>query len=297
MRGVRQRAFTLLELMVVLTVLGIVTAGLGRILVTSERLSQASAQRIGLRQGLRAAASVLPAEFRELDAADSDIIAMSATSITLRATRQLGFLCSVSGGGGASGLSLIIRQAPMYGERQSFDVGDSVLLYVEGDPGTRSDDAWVPGFVSGTWTDACPDPDRPRAGERLTVHLAGMADTSLATGRGITTGSPLRGFTVVTYAAYQSPSDHQWYLGQQVGAAAIQPLVGPLDGPTAFALEYADSAGLPTRVPTAVAEIEVRVRGRTTAPVYTAGGAVAYQLDSVVAQAALRNNPRCHGCP
>jgi len=39
--------------------------------------------RIDLSQNIRAASSILPSEFRELDASEDDITAMSATSISL----------------------------------------------------------------------------------------------------------------------------------------------------------------------------------------------------------------------
>src|SRR5207247_11402494 len=82
-----RRGFTMVELLVALVLLGIVSAALYRVLVNNQRLYMAQTQRIDLSQNIRAAGSILPAEFRELDASEGDITAMSATSITIRAMR------------------------------------------------------------------------------------------------------------------------------------------------------------------------------------------------------------------
>ena len=105
-----RRGFTMVELLVALVLLGIVSAALYRVLVNNQRLYQAQTARIDLSQNIRAAGSILPAEFRQLDASESDISAMSATSISIRAMRWLGFACSPPAlGGGLNGVAIIIR--------------------------------------------------------------------------------------------------------------------------------------------------------------------------------------------
>src|SRR5438093_10941367 len=98
-----RRGFTMVELLVALVLLALVSAALYRVLVNNQRLYLAQTQRIDLSQNIRAASNILPAEFRELDAADGDITAMSATSISIRAMRWLSFVCipPVLGGGNA----------------------------------------------------------------------------------------------------------------------------------------------------------------------------------------------------
>ena len=100
-------------------------------------------------------------------------------------------------------------------------------------------------------------------------------------------------FTTVTYALYLSSTDKQWYLGQRLEDGAIQPLLGPLIGPNGVTFTYYDSTGTPTDMPTAVAQVEIRVRGRTPLPVHTTNpGGATYVVDSLVTRVALRNNPR-----
>ena len=275
MPALDRRGLTLIELLVSLALLGIVTAGLLLGLQTSQRAYLAQAQRADLQQNLRAAAAILPAALRGLDAADSDITAMSATSITVRATEQLAFLCVAPWPGAGGAVTLSVREHPFFGTRRSFDAGDSVLLYHEGDPATRSDDSWLRGRVLAATTRDCPDPDRGRPGYEVTLRLERGGDG------GVTNGSPLRGFASVTYALYRSGADNQWHLGQQRAGSPIQPLLGPLLGPSGLALRYFDSTGTPTATRTAVAEVELRVRGRTP-----------HAVDSLVTRVALRNNPR-----
>jgi hypothetical protein len=283
----------LIELLVTLALVGVVTAGICRGLVTTQRTYLAQAQRVELQQNLRAAEAILPAAFRELDAADSDIAAMSATSITLRTTQQLAFLCAAPDIRSRAELALRVRQQPFFGIRRSFSAGDSVLLYYEGDPATRSDDDWVRGVIITASSGACPDPDHPRPGYELTVRLQWSSDRPAELQDGITNGAPLRGFATMTYALYRSAADQQWYLGQQVGTSAIQPLAGPLSGPNGLTFSYYNSAGAPTDSSAAVVEVEIRVRGRTALPVRTPTlRGAAYEVDSLVTRVALRNNRR-----
>lgn len=292
-----RRAFTLVELIVALVLLGVVAAGIHTTLATNQRVYVAAAQRIDLQQNLRAAASVLPAELRQLDAADADVSAMSPTSLTIRAPRQLGVLCVAPAGTGGAAVSVIVRQQPLLGAPPAFTAGDSLLLYYEGDPATRNDDTWLRGAVAAVARDDCPDPDRRRPGQRLTLRLEQTDGPPSEVVGGIPRGSPVRGFITATYAQYRSPADGQWYLGQRVAGATIQPLVGPLVGPSGLTFTYYDSSGAPAAAPSAVREIEIRLRGRTTRPVRGWSGRLAYAIDSFVTRVALRNNRRCVRCP
>jgi len=86
-----RRGFTLIELMIALVLLGMVSAAVYKVLVNNQRVYLAQTQTIDLQQNIRAAAAILPAEFRELDASDGDIAAMGATSLQIRAMRQRSF--------------------------------------------------------------------------------------------------------------------------------------------------------------------------------------------------------------
>jgi prepilin-type N-terminal cleavage/methylation domain-containing protein len=94
MSPLKTRGFTLIEILVALVLMGIVSVAIYQTLVTNQRTFLAQTQRIDLQQNIRAAATILPGEFRTLDAADSDIAAISATSITIRAGLRTTIRCS-----------------------------------------------------------------------------------------------------------------------------------------------------------------------------------------------------------
>ena len=295
-----RRGFTMVELLVALVLLGLVSAALYRVLVNNQRLYMAQTARIDLSQNIRAAGSILPAEFRELDASDGDIIAMSATSITIRAMRWLSFVCQIPVLGGANwnGLQMIIRggtpgQMGFYGARGILN-SDSLLVYWDGDQTSRLDDYWPIGGVTNAAVAVCPGLPANQPG-RLVTFNATSAPVPFATANkptAITVGAPVRGWERVTYSLWQSPTDGQWYLGFQPAGQSTQPLIGPLltNGLT---LSYFNAAGNVTAVPSQVARIDITVRARTAAAVRK-GGQAASQIavDSVVTSVAVRNNRR-----
>jgi hypothetical protein len=282
---------------VALALVGLAAAATCRVLLPTVRTVQRHARRISLAQNLRAAASILPAELRGLDARDSDIVALSATSITIRALRQVTVLCANADVDPGTPTSLLTRDWSLFGPTGAFALGDSILVYQDGDIATRADDTWWRARVTAVSPEECPDPDHPRLGHRLTLdHQWDAArDSAAPAPTTIARGAPVRGFATVTYALYRSPSDGEWYLGQQEVPGTPQPLVGPLSGRDGLTFFYYDSAGASTTEATAVREIEVRVRGRTPASA-PAGGSF-YEIDSVVTRVALRNNSQCPRCP
>jgi prepilin-type N-terminal cleavage/methylation domain-containing protein len=290
-----RRGFTLVELMIAIVLLGIVSMALYKVLLNNQRTFAAQTQRIDLQQNIRAAVTILPAEFRELDAADGDITAMSATSITIRAMRQLAFICTAPVLPNAT-LTFTVRQAPFYGNRANFAPNDSILIYYEGNPATRADDRWILSRVTINPTNLnCPDA-APQPGFLVTAVPMPAWPVGLNVLGGITDGAPVRGIATVTYSLWQSPSDNQYYLAQTANGST-QPLVGPLTGATGLSFIYYDSTGTTlTALPAVVRMIEIRVRGRTAQAVRQANDpALAYKTDSVIARVALRNNPRCGG--
>jgi len=296
-----RRGFSLVELLVALVLLAIVSTAVYRVLVNNQRLYVAQTQRIDLQQNIRAAETILPAEFRELDASEGDIKAMSATALTIRAMRWLGFACSPPVLGlGLNGLTLTIRggapgQPVFFGARPPDINKDSALIYYDGNGTIRADDGWALGRVTATLPLNCPTGG---TGVQLTVGGAltlpaptPPAITSNFAGA-ITSGAPVRGFEVVTYQLYKPAGDTSWYLGLQPAGASMQPLIGPLL-PNGVTFSYFDSAGTAQNNPALVARIDVVIRARTALAVRTAGsGPMQATVDSVNISVALRNNRR-----
>ena len=299
-----RRGFTLIELMIALVLLGMVSAAVYKVLVNNQRVYLAQTQTIDLQQNIRAAAAILPAEFRELDASDGDIAAMGPTSLQIRAMRQLSFVCNTPPlGGGIGNLDVVIRLTPVYGSRQTFNRNDSLLIYWEGNPGTRADDIWLPAqiqSINGTGP-LCNDSGPggpltvPHAGISLRMQPQWLANPGLNVATAITRGAPVRGFDRLAYELYQAP-DGNWYLGQRNPAVGgtIQPVVGPLIGANGVTFSYYDSVGTVTADSSKVAQIQFVLRARTASPIRSSpDGAMAYKVDSILTRVALRNNPRC----
>jgi prepilin-type N-terminal cleavage/methylation domain-containing protein len=290
-----RRGFTMIELLVALVLLGLVSAALYRVLVNNQRLYMAQTQRIDLSQNIRAAGTILPAEFRELDAFEGDITAMSATSISIRAMRWLGFACNQPVLGGVlNPVSVIVRggapgQPLFFGARGIDDNKDSVLIYYDGDKNSRIDDFWATGQITASPNGQnCPDGTN---GQRLllNINLLGLGPN---VNGAIPLGAPLRGFERVIYSLYNPPGDTSWYVGFQPAGQGMQPLIGPVltNGLT---FQYFDANGAVTAVRNQVARIDITVRARTTGAVRAGGQAArATIVDSVVTSVALRNNRR-----
>lgn len=288
-----RRGFTLVELLIALVLLGLVSAAIYRVLVNNQRIYQAQTQRIDLQQNIRAAVTILPAELRELDAADGDIQVMTATSLTVRGSRQLGFVCTLPAigapAGGVAPVTLTIRADPFYGMRDFNTASDSVFVYFEGDQATTTDDGWVRGRILSISDVNCADGD---PGRQLVTSLVFGLNQAPVTGQ-IPTGSPLRGYETVTYSVYQA-ADGRWYLGYQSSSTGgvRQPVIGPVLDANGVTFEYFAADGAVTAVPTQVAQVRVTLRAQTAIPVRTGDGPLRYVTDSIVTRVALRNNRR-----
>jgi prepilin-type N-terminal cleavage/methylation domain-containing protein len=297
-----RRGFTMLELLVALVLLGLVSAAIYRVLVNNQRLYTAQVQRIDLSQNIRAASTILPAEFRELDAFDGDILAMTATSIDIRAMRWLSFICvpPVLNGNNLGNQMIIRGRAagdPMFfGSRYISETRDSLLIYLDGNQTTRMDDYFVPARLAATpGNQQCPAvgaiPAQP--GTRIVFDGNFLPLTNVA--GAITTGAPVRGFERVRYLLFQSPGDTSWYLGFQPldpGGGPPQPLVGPLLA-NGLTFQYFNAAGAVTAIRQQVARIDVTVRARTEQAVRSGGQAPRRAIvDSITTSVALRNNRR-----
>ena len=292
-----RRGFTMVELLIALVLLGLVSAALYRVLVNNQRLYLAQTQRIDLSQNIRAASNILPAEFRELDATDGDIVAMSADSISIRAMRWLSFVCVAPVLAGVNnGLAMTIRGGqvgqPMFFGSRGINATDSMLIYLDGDQTTRLDDYFVPAQLLGAPAGVCPaaPPLLPQPGTVVAFNGNFIANTNKP--NAIPVGAPVRGFERVTYRLIQPAGDTLWYIGFRPAGGTMQPLIGPVL-PNGLTFQYFAADGSVTAVRSQVARIDITVRARTTSQVRSGGQAPArLVIDSLTTSVALRNNRR-----
>lgn len=274
-----RRGFTLAETLVALVLVGAIGAVLFSVLTSGQRLSRGQAERATLQSNVRTGAVLVQAELRELAAGPgttTDISAMAPDSITYRAMRGLGFLCEVST------TQVKLASATRTGYRLPASGGDTLLVFVETDPNTATDDQWVVAPVSSVGTGTCPN------GAAAVVIGTTLTSAQVA---GIVVGSPARYFETMTLRSYTS--NGQLWLGLQArsAGATIQPVVGPL-ATGGFQLAFLDSTGTATTNAARVRRIQVTLRGQTSRVISGgAGNQVATQVgrDSVTTQVALRN--------
>jgi prepilin-type N-terminal cleavage/methylation domain-containing protein len=275
-----RRGFTLIEIIVALTLALIVAGAIHRLLVSTYRLSRTHAAQIDLQANVRTSAIVIANELRELNAVETgsadqnDILTVAATGLTYRAMRGIGFLCEPS-----TVSQIRLARTGFTGFRDPQPLRDGAYLFVAGTPGGVVEDAWVPLTVAGVATTvSCPG----LGGPAITITT-----TPVAALAGAPVGTPVRLYETMELKLYRSDAD--WWLGARSVATgeAIQPLAGPLAGGDGLLLEYLDQAGASTTTPSAVKSVVVSVRVITEHVVSRADGQpLEEQLTS---QVTLRN--------
>ncbi len=282
----RRLGFTLAETLTALVLSGIVASAVVRSLVGHQRLYQSQLQRVAANEAARAGVAVLASEIRGLSAAEGDIIAMESSSLTYESTQALYFQCAPPDTGR---LAVILDGGAFYGLRAISAGNDSLRIYAENDPSTRTDDGWLSAGVIGVTTEtSCPG-GRPS----ITIRLDALTPLALA---GVQSGAPVQTVRPTRVLTYRDASGF-WWLGSreyQPGSGSwstTQPIVGPLSA-SGLELTYTDSAGNVTTDITRVARVGIRIEGQSARRVHvSSGGGADYLLEDLVTQVALRNNP------
>jgi len=298
-RPSHRAGFTLVELIIAITISGLVMGSVYKILASNQRFYQAQNQILDVQQNIRAVAQILPGELRGLDPDDGDIIAMSATAITIKAARGFSVVCKTPTAAEVTARQIIIRNSLTSGYRAMDATRDSVLIFRDGNPDKSDDDKWlhapIAASASATCSDAAASP-----GTRLTltgiVHGDSLGPTTGTVGDGgVTLGAPVRTFEVVNYRLYDDGTGI-WWLGMRTYAGGAwsetSAVAGPLRPSDGMVFEYRDSTGNVTATTTAVRQIGITVRGQSTQPINIPGRVAGVFRDSVVAHVALRNYAR-----
>jgi len=286
------RGFTLVELIVAMVLGALVAAGAYRAIVGTQRVTQAGAQKVDVQQNLRAGATYMASVLRELDATDGDINVATATRLRFRSMRWVGVLCAAPTPAGATSVVLTIRSGSVFGLRPPSVVEDSALVFADGDPGTRADDVWLSGAVTGVSGAVCGDGS---AATDLTVAITGASGGQAAALATVTAGAPVRGFQAEELSLFQA-ADSRWWMGQRTANRSgswtpVRPLVGPLTA-AGLTFAYHDTTSAMTGVLTDIASVSITMRGESERRVRELGGNVDYTRDSIITRAALRNNVR-----
>ncbi len=292
----RRTGFTLVEMLVALSIAGVVLALVAAITVREQRVFGDLAERAATAGQLREAAVVVPIGLRALSPASGDIRAAADTALELRVTIGSGVVCDTAPG------ALVLPPASMGPPYASFlmapSAGDTAWLLTASDSGDR----WQPRAVTDA---ASASPGRCAAGgPALDALSAAAARTRLSLGgsvgaAGIVAGTPVRLTRALRFSLYLA-SDGGWYLGERDWNAAqlrfntIQPVAGPfLPAASGLRFTYRDSAGgvvpTPLATTTLVRSIEVALHAQTRRRVQILGTTGASRADSARVVIALRN--------
>lgn len=277
------RGFTLVEIMIGLTVTLLLAAAIYGLVHTTQRLSLAQAERASLQANVRTGGWVVPGELHEIatlpggTTSQNDVLTAGTTGITYRAMRGIGFLCQSPVTPG----ELRVWLSSYSGYRDPAAGRDSALVFLEGDSVSAADDAWLPLAI----TDVAVGNNCPGgAGIRLATD-----DHPEVVGLAVNT--PVRIYEVMELRLYQS-GGNSWLGAHSLSAGeVIQPLLGPMVDGTGFTLDYLDAAGSMTADRNAIKSLTVRVRGVSENPITVGGGFSPRALvqESLVARVSLRN--------
>jgi prepilin-type N-terminal cleavage/methylation domain-containing protein len=277
---VGHRGFTLVEIMLTLTLALIVSGATQRLLVTTQRLSRAQAVQIGMQSNIRTSAFVITSELRELSALEAgspdqnDILSLTGSGLTYRAMRGLGFLCETPVGG-----QIRIARSSFSGSRDPQPSRDGAYLFVEADPNTSTGERWIQLPITGVATNAtCGGTGQPA------ISISSLDNPVLSAAP---PGTPVRIYETMELRLYQSGG--YWWLGARSVSAGetIQPVSGPFAGSTGLSLEYLNQAGALALQPSAIKSAVITLRVTSEAgpiPLF-----VEPALEELVAQVTLRN--------
>lgn len=272
-----RRGFTLLELAVVLTLLGVVGAVMTALLVRQQRFYRGAGELLFAREGVRDAMEVLATDIRGIAVADTvrlladsamEMFSSIGSSVLCQrmAVAQIGLPPARSGG---STLTSLPTQP---------DTGDLALVFVA-TPAGYWERHRIAGFSARSLDSTCPESSGFSNAADLAAGVQGFQVTLGTPLSGeIGVGAPVRFIRRGRYSLYRA-SDGDWYLGYRrcnaLGSSicgAIQPLSGPYrrygtdPAATGLLFEYFDAEGNRLGVgssPLELARVDVTARAES----------------------------------
>jgi prepilin-type N-terminal cleavage/methylation domain-containing protein len=288
MHPMNRRGFTIAELLVALVLASVVGLAIIKMLNSSEKLTRTQFGRMDSQQSAMSAAYYLNSVLRELDASEGDIVTATSSTLGFRGMRWTGMSCTTVTTSG-SDLLVTLKDSLTFGVRAPDHSLDSLLVFSENTPTTRSDDVWLDGWLVGKGTGTCDDGS---PGTTLTFRITTAAGGNAACTASWTVGSPIRGFQREELSLYADGAGANW-LGRrsmdQGGTwTAIEQLAGPLAS-NGLALTYRDTLNAVTATLANIASVGVILRTRSADITGANPGNV---RDSLITRVALRNNKR-----
>ena len=279
-RSLHRRGFTILELVIAITLLSVVGASIAVAVATQWRSHDSLTDGERSRQALRDAAEVLLAELRPLSPSAGDVISVLDTAIEVRATLGASVICSVTV---ARDEIMIPPRRPSAGAPLSWwrdwpALGDSVAIL---DSRAGLADTVSRHEIIGIAGGSCPLSSgfvRTAADAASGVSLTLSPSVPASIG----TGVPLSFLRRARYSTYRSSTDGRWYFGikEQLSGtwSGVQPVAGPFVPPAAggaggMAIALRDASGTPLAAApyTSAAEVEITLRSNGRLPARALG--------------------------
>ena len=291
----RRAGLTLVELLVSMTVGGVVLAMIAGIALRQQRVFGDLSDRNALSTQLRDAAATLPIDLHAVSPVAGDIRDARDSALELRATIASAIVCD------SSPSAVVLAPAGTLPVFASFttpvEAGDTAWVM----DASGAVERWSPARIASVATTggaAC-----AAGGPTLSpsAALAPRTVLTLAPAPAAIPGTPLRVTRPTRYSVYKA-SDGSWYLGGRdwnntlARFNGIQPIAGPLLSAASggLAFRYFDSTGAAIASPVsnaaAVALVRVELRGQSRNIVRALGAAsTARFTDSAIVAVALRN--------
>lgn len=300
-----RRGFTLVELLVATAVAGIAATAMATVLTRQQRFYASTSDILDVRGQVRDGADILVSDIRSAAVARFGLPVMTDSAIEMFTVIATSVACSAPVGA-TIGLppQVLARGHTLTSMLFQPDSGDLAVLYAATTvPDSSSwETAGIAAFSPRALSSSCPVSTgftvSGDASAGSTGYVVTLAQPPTAV---IRAGAPVVFVRRVRYSLYRS-SDNDWYLGyRRCGAssgvcAAIQPVSGPYrpytstSGSSGLSFRYYDEAGGELLSPSsAVARVDIVLRGQTTRAASLTGDSRAMYRDSLVVTVSPRN--------
>lgn len=213
--------FTMIELLIVVSLLGIIGTMLTTIMVRQQRFHRAVTNVTDSRARMRDIATIMPTDLRSISTAGRDLLAITDTSMQFRAFVGTSIMCRFES-------AQVVELPPKtLASGNVFSAwinppapNDIAYIYDDGAQGGNVDDSWQPFTITdtvsatdGSWCASTLSPAYTAAADngarryRITLATAPNAAS-------VKRGAPIRFAREVRYSIYQA-ADAQWYVGFQ----------------------------------------------------------------------------------